>query len=191
MLGGVVGSFTKVAFNGAQMLVVFITVFFGVIFTMMNPRPIIGAFFSLVPERHHPQAVVILHRICRFAPAWRGSTSSPYRDSRETSVLHSLRSACPRTSVAGCGEGRRDAMSGVLGMMIGAFVYVSFFETLEPVVKSLGDWGKITIPQVTHTSPWLWISVLVVAGLAEVFFDLWRRVSTIHLSPSLSRKSKV
>jgi predicted PurR-regulated permease PerM len=74
MLGGVVGSFTKVAFNGAQMLVVLVTVFFGVIFTLMNPRPIIGAFFSLVPERHHPQAVVIMHRICRFAPAWGGST---------------------------------------------------------------------------------------------------------------------
>ena len=74
MLRGVVGSFTKVAFNGAQMLVVLVTVFFGVIFTLMNPRPIIGAFFSLVPERHHPQAVVIMHRICRFAPAWGGST---------------------------------------------------------------------------------------------------------------------
>ena len=74
MLRGVVGSFTKVAFNGAQMLVVLVTVFFGVIFMLMNPRPIIGAIFSLVPERHHGQAVAIMQRVCRFAPAWGGST---------------------------------------------------------------------------------------------------------------------
>ena len=74
MLRGVVGSFTKVAFNGAQILIVLVTVFFGVIFMLMNPRPIIRAIFSLVPERHHGHAVEIMHRICRFAPAWGGST---------------------------------------------------------------------------------------------------------------------
>ena len=74
MLRGVVGNFTKVAFNGAQMLVVLVTVFFGVVFMLLNPRPIIGWIFSLVPERHHKQAVIIMHRVCRFAPAWGGST---------------------------------------------------------------------------------------------------------------------
>ncbi len=74
MLRGVVGSFTKLAFNGVQMLVVLVTVFFCVIFMLMNPRPIIGAIFSLVPEGQHAQAVVIMHRICRFAPACGGST---------------------------------------------------------------------------------------------------------------------
>ncbi len=74
MLRGVVGNFTKVAFNGVQMLIVLVTVFFSVIFMLMNPRPIIGAVFSLVPESQHAQAVVIMHRICRFAPAWGGST---------------------------------------------------------------------------------------------------------------------
>lgn len=74
MLRGVVGNFTKVAFNGAQILMVLVTVFFGVIFMLMNPRPIIGAFFSFVPAEHHAKAVTIMGRICRFAPAWGGST---------------------------------------------------------------------------------------------------------------------
>ena len=74
MLRGIVGSFTKVAFNGAQMLVILVTVFFCVIFMLMNPRPIIGAVFSFVPERHQGVAVVIMHRICRFTPAWGGPT---------------------------------------------------------------------------------------------------------------------
>lgn len=74
MLRGIVGSVTKVAFNGVQVLIVLVTVFFGVVFMLMNPRPIVAAIFSLVPERQHPQAVTIMHRICRFAPAWGGST---------------------------------------------------------------------------------------------------------------------
>jgi predicted PurR-regulated permease PerM len=74
MLRGVIGSVTRVAFNGVQMLIVLLTVFFCVIFMLLNPRPILAAIFSLVPERHHAQTLVIMHRICRFAPAWGGST---------------------------------------------------------------------------------------------------------------------
>ena len=74
MLQGVVGSFTAVAFNAAQILVVLVTVFFGVTFTLMNPRPIFGAIFLLVPERHHDQALTIVQRIGKFVPGWAGAT---------------------------------------------------------------------------------------------------------------------
>lgn len=70
MLKGVVGSFTAVAFNGAQMLVVMVTVFFGVTFTLMNPRPIIGAMFSLIPQGHHDSALIIMRRIGKVVPGW-------------------------------------------------------------------------------------------------------------------------
>ena len=73
-LQGVVGSFTAVAFNAAQILVVLVTVFFGVTFTLMNPRPIFGAIFLLVPERHHDQALTIVQRIGKFVPGWAGAT---------------------------------------------------------------------------------------------------------------------
>ncbi len=71
---GVVGRFTSVAFNVAQILVVLVTVFFGVMFTLMNPRPIFGAMFLLVPERHHDKAMIILQRIGKFVPGWAGAT---------------------------------------------------------------------------------------------------------------------
>jgi predicted PurR-regulated permease PerM len=70
MFRGALGSFTAVAFNGAQMLLVMVTVFFGVTFTLMNPLPIIGAMFSLVPERHHDQALIIMRRIGEVVPRW-------------------------------------------------------------------------------------------------------------------------
>jgi len=90
---------------------------------------------------------------------------------------------CPGTSVAGCGEGRRDAMVGVLGMFAGAALFVALYEQLEPVIKSLGDWGKITIPQVTNTSPWLWVSLIAAAGGAALLFDRWQRGKTSPLPP--------
>ncbi len=74
MLHGVIGSFTGVAFNAAQILVVLVTVFFGVTLTLMNPRPVFGAIFSLVPERLHDQTLLIVERIGKFLPGWAGAT---------------------------------------------------------------------------------------------------------------------
>ncbi len=74
MLTGAVGQFSSVAFNAAEILVVLVTVFFGVTFTLMNPRPVFGAMFALVPERHHPRALIILQRTTRFMPGWAGAT---------------------------------------------------------------------------------------------------------------------
>lgn len=75
MFQDLLGSFTAVAFNGAQILVVLVTVFFGVVFMLMNPRPVFGAMLSLLPEEHHPKALIILQRIGNFIPAWAGATA--------------------------------------------------------------------------------------------------------------------
>jgi predicted PurR-regulated permease PerM len=74
MIQGVVGSFTAMAFNAAQILIVLVTVFFGVIFTLMNPRPIFGAIFLIVPERYHERTMTILQRVGRFVPIWAFAT---------------------------------------------------------------------------------------------------------------------
>ncbi len=74
MLQGALGSFTAVAFNGAQILVVLVTVFFGVIFMLINPRPVVVMMFAVLPERHHRQALVIMQRIGEFVPVWAGAT---------------------------------------------------------------------------------------------------------------------
>lgn len=74
MLKGVVGSFTAVAFNAAQIVIVLATVLFGVAFTLMNPRPILGALFATVPERHHSKMLIIARRIGTFVSAWAGAT---------------------------------------------------------------------------------------------------------------------
>jgi predicted PurR-regulated permease PerM len=74
MLNGVAGGFTAMAFNAAQLLVVLVTVFFGVTYTLLNPRPIFGTLYSLIPERHHDQAAIIGRRIGVVVPQWAGAT---------------------------------------------------------------------------------------------------------------------
>jgi uncharacterized membrane protein YedE/YeeE len=75
---------------------------------------------------------------------------------------------CPGTGVAACGEGKPDAMVGVLGMLAGALVFVVAFPALQPLIKGLGDMGKLTLPEATGTSPWLWVAALVGVGLAAL-----------------------
>jgi uncharacterized membrane protein YedE/YeeE len=75
---------------------------------------------------------------------------------------------CPGTTVAACGEGRRDAMVGVLGMLFGAGLFVALFPVLQPVMKSLGDLGEITVPELLGASPWLIIVGLVIAALVAL-----------------------
>jgi len=72
---------------------------------------------------------------------------------------------CPGTTVAACGEGRRDAMSGLVGMICGAGLFVGLFPWLQPVTKALGDQGQITVPDVLEVSPWLVIGALAAAGV--------------------------
>ena len=92
---------------------------------------------------------------------------------------------CPGTSVAGCGEGRRDALVGVLGMFAGAATFVVFYEQLQPVIQALGDWGKITLPDITNTSPWIWVSLLVAGGTACLVWDRSYRRKNSPLSSQL------
>lgn len=73
---------------------------------------------------------------------------------------------CPGTGVAACGEGKPDALAGVLGMLVGATAFVVAFPALQPVIKGLGDLGKLTLPEATGTAPWLWVAALVGGGLA-------------------------
>tara|TARA_R110002073_G_scaffold15425_6_gene60842 strand:+ start:1159 stop:1752 length:594 start_codon:yes stop_codon:yes gene_type:complete len=102
----------------------------------------------------------------------------------------SLFGYCPGTSVAACGEGRRDAMVGVVGMLFGAALFVGFYPQLSAFAKAWGEAGKITIPQWTGTSPWLWIAGLVAVALAAFFFARMRHNPTPRPRPQPTGRGK-
>lgn len=78
---------------------------------------------------------------------------------------------CPGTTVAACGEGKRDAMVGVLGMLCGAGAYVLAYGPMQHLIAALGDRGKITLPDLSGVHPLLWtlmpLALLVVIAVAS------------------------
>ncbi|MEQ8847351.1 YeeE/YedE thiosulfate transporter family protein [Botrimarina sp.] len=80
---------------------------------------------------------------------------------------------CPGTGVAACGEGRRDAMVGVLGMLVGAGVFVAIYPRLSAALTAWGDAGKVTLPGWSGAPAWLWIGGLCVLGLGGLAASRW------------------
>jgi hypothetical protein len=73
-------------------------------------------------------------------------------------------------------------MIGVLGMLFGAGTYVALFPKLQPVFKSMSDWGKVTLPQITGASRWIWVAALaVLIGIALMLLE--RRHPQLQTSP--------
>lgn len=80
---------------------------------------------------------------------------------------------CPGTSIAACAEGRRDAMVGVLGGLVGSGVFVALHDSWSAIQAWGGDHGKLTLPEVTGVPAWLWLGAL---GLVIAAVILRRRV---------------
>lgn len=73
---------------------------------------------------------------------------------------------CPGTSVGALGEGRWDAVWGILGMLSGAALFAEAYPGLKKTVLTWGDFGKLTLPQVLGVSHWVIIALFVIGGLA-------------------------
>jgi hypothetical protein len=73
---------------------------------------------------------------------------------------------CPGTSLGALGEGRWDALWGIIGMLAGAALYAEAYPALKKTVLTWGDFGKITLADVSGLNHWVIIIVLAVAILA-------------------------
>jgi len=79
---------------------------------------------------------------------------------------------CPGTSAGALGEGRWDALYGILGMVAGAAIYAEAFPLMKRTVLTWGNFGKITIPQVLGINHWPVILVFIIgAVLLFRFFE--------------------
>lgn len=73
---------------------------------------------------------------------------------------------CPGTSLGALGEGRWDAIWGIMGMLVGAGLYAEAYPLLKTTVLTWGDYGKITIPQVLGVNHWLVIVPILILTIA-------------------------
>ena len=60
-------------------------------------------------------------------------------------------------------------MVGVIAIFVGAGISIAAFPTLQPMepMESMADFGKVTLPQFTGISPWLWAGGLAVVIAIE------------------------
>ena len=84
--------------------------------------------------------------------------------------------------MAAAGEGKRDAMMGVAGMLVGAGVFVAGYPVLSRLQRAIADWGKATWPSLSATSPWPWVLGLALVALGSYLFTR-RRGSAARHSP--------
>ena len=64
------------------------------------------------------------------------------------------------------GEGRWDALWGLLGMLMGAALYAEAYPKIKNSVLTWGDFGKITLPQILGINHWIIIGVFFIGGVA-------------------------
>jgi uncharacterized membrane protein YedE/YeeE len=80
---------------------------------------------------------------------------------------------CPGTTVAAAGEGHRDAIAGVAGMLAGAAAFVALEPTIRPLLEAGGNYGKLTLPVASHTTPTPWIAGITSSTLAASAVRRW------------------
>ena len=73
---------------------------------------------------------------------------------------------CPGTAVGALGEGRWDALWGILGMLTGAAIFAEVYPLMKRTVLTWGDFGAITLPQMLGVNHWLVIFIFVAGGIA-------------------------
>jgi hypothetical protein len=72
---------------------------------------------------------------------------------------------CPGTSAGALGEGRWDALWGIIGMLVGAAIFAEVYSSLKTNVLTWGNFGELTLPQLLGLSHWVIVPVLIVGAL--------------------------
>jgi uncharacterized membrane protein YedE/YeeE len=77
---------------------------------------------------------------------------------------------CPGTGLAAIGQGSKDAIAGVLGMLAGALLYAEAYPFVKAHVEPLfaldGKAADHTLPALTGVSPWVFLAVLALGAIA-------------------------
>ncbi len=87
---------------------------------------------------------------------------------------------CPGTGVAAIATGSIHALVGAIGMLVGGVLYALSFTWVRARILSVGDMGKLRLPQITGISDWAWFGIL--AAMAVVVFAIIER-SESHARP--------
>lgn len=71
---------------------------------------------------------------------------------------------CPGTGLACAASGRIDALVTVIGMLVGALVFILIYPTVALPLEQIMNYGKVRLPEITGMSKTIWVLVLVGGG---------------------------
>lgn len=71
---------------------------------------------------------------------------------------------CPGTGLACAASGRIDALVTIVGMLLGALVYIFMYGTIVTPLEKVADYDKVTLPQITGTPRAVWVIPICVLG---------------------------
>ncbi len=77
---------------------------------------------------------------------------------------------CPGTVLAAAGSGSVDALAGgVVGALIGAWLFATIYPKLEQTILNKGPFHKETIPELLKVGPWAVVVPVCFAFMAVLF----------------------
>jgi hypothetical protein len=62
---------------------------------------------------------------------------------------------CPGNAAEALGEGRTDAIAGLIGMVLGGMLYGEFYPLTQKGIPAAGDLGKVDLPDITGMNLWI------------------------------------
>jgi len=71
---------------------------------------------------------------------------------------------CPGTGLACAAAGRIDAMVTVLGMFLGALVFIWIYPGIVEPIDKIANFNKVMLPEITGISRGIWVAVIVGGG---------------------------
>jgi len=83
---------------------------------------------------------------------------------------------CPGTQLGAVGEGRLDAVWGILGAILGAGLFAELNPFLKKIILTWGDFGKITIPDILNVNHWIIIPIFIFLCLMLFIFFEKKRI---------------
>jgi hypothetical protein len=80
-------------------------------------------------------------------------------------VAFAVLGLCPGTAAGAVGQGALDVLvGGVPGMLLGSWLFATFYPRLQKLLLTLGDFGPVTLPEVLKVKN-VWVVVLPAAIL--------------------------
>lgn len=72
---------------------------------------------------------------------------------------------CPGTGLACAVAGRIDAMVTVLGMFLGALVFIWIYPSVVLPIEAIANFKKVMLPEITGSPRGAWVIVIVTGGV--------------------------